>query len=273
MRRLAIFGWISLVGVVFLSAAVLAAAPAYALPPRPTNTPPPADKLGGRLVLQTYGAPAAAWTGVQWLDALGQWQAVPGWQGTLDEAGRVEWYVAPPEGGQETFRWVVWAKRGGAVWAMSGRFALPASGDLKIVTLPEPTATPPAAGAAAAYRLFETFVLASQGVRYQQRAAGCDGAALGGRLIDPRGNPWQGAALRIWLMTPSGQLRSVLTGAAPARYPWEFEFLLPAPLETGTYQVQVRTPDKQALSLKAAVEMQAGCERNLGWVVFQATGR
>jgi hypothetical protein len=78
--------------------------------------------------LDAPGAPAAAWTVVQWQDALGGWHDVEGWQGDLDEGQQKVWWVLEKDFGTGPFRWVVLARRGGPIWKLSAAFTLPAGG-------------------------------------------------------------------------------------------------------------------------------------------------
>jgi len=130
-------------------AAALTPAPAAALPPRPprptaTPTATPAAPAAGRtllvlaLTLQPAASPTAwqtLWTGVQWQDAQGDWHDVEGWQGALDEAargvGKKTWVVADGHLGSGPYRWLVYARPGGEIIAISRPFHLPAAaGDI-----------------------------------------------------------------------------------------------------------------------------------------------
>jgi hypothetical protein len=82
------------------------------------------------ITLYTRGAPAGAWANVQWLDTLGQWQNVTGWQGPLEvvpgsNVSYKQWGVMPKDYGRGPFRWVVTTHQAGAVWATSPQFHLP----------------------------------------------------------------------------------------------------------------------------------------------------
>jgi hypothetical protein len=130
-----------------------AAMPAPAPPATPPAQPPAAtavfasDELACRplfcgfslLTARTRGAPAGAWIGVQWLDTLGTWQDVEGWQGNLDMpvAGLPfkQWVVLPEQYGRGPFRWVVYTQPGGSIWATSPNFQLPADGIELTVTI------------------------------------------------------------------------------------------------------------------------------------------
>jgi len=75
--------------------------------------------------LQAPGAPASAWTVVQWGDPLGGWHDVEGWRGDLDEGQQKVWWVLSKDYNTGPFRWVVYAKRDGPVWSISPAFTLP----------------------------------------------------------------------------------------------------------------------------------------------------
>ena len=103
-----------------------------ALPPRP---PLPSGGDGGgdsdwqvetNIELRMPGAPAGAWTVVQWQDSDGGWHDVEGWCGMLDSGGMKRWWVAPKDSGTGPFRWVVTGQPGGAQLAVSDPFTLPA---------------------------------------------------------------------------------------------------------------------------------------------------
>jgi LysM repeat protein len=94
----------------------------------------------GEIRLAAAGAPATAWTTVEWQDGRGQWHAVTGWQGELDSTGQLTWWVADTElGSRGLYRWVVYESRGGSLWATSGVFRLPAAaGEMVRVDLSAP---------------------------------------------------------------------------------------------------------------------------------------
>jgi LysM repeat protein len=114
----------------------------------PTDIPTsvPAASSGqsqlGEIRLTAAGAPALAWTTIEWQDGRGQWHAVTGWQGELDNTGQLTWWVADTElGSRGLYRWVVYESRGGSVWATSGVFRLPAAaGEMVRVVLSAPAA-------------------------------------------------------------------------------------------------------------------------------------
>jgi hypothetical protein len=72
------------------------------------------------------------WTAVEWQDPEGNWHAVAGWQGTLDEVGvedgavvgRKTWWVDEGNLGAGPFRWVV--RHQGEELGVSDPFSLPA---------------------------------------------------------------------------------------------------------------------------------------------------
>jgi hypothetical protein len=105
------------------------------LPPRPTpesapttGTAPP-KLAGGWIELRAQGAPAGAWSVVQWQDSAGAWQNVESWSGGFDTvengAGKKTWSVDQWIFGAGPFRWVVYDKRGGTTLATSALFTLP----------------------------------------------------------------------------------------------------------------------------------------------------
>lgn len=132
--------------------AALSATPAAAVPPRPTMPPPTAlptcqprvtPRPGRTLIVLLYALPPellppgwqTLWTGVQWQDGLGAWHDVEGWRGHLDEevrgVGKKTWVVADGHLGHGPFRWLVYARQGGEVVAVSRSFYLPsAAGDI-----------------------------------------------------------------------------------------------------------------------------------------------
>lgn len=80
----------------------------------------------GTILLVVSGAPAKAWTVMQWQDGLGGWHDVDGWRGDLDD-GQKMWAVLEANFGQGPFRWVIYEKRDGKVWKTSESFFLPKS--------------------------------------------------------------------------------------------------------------------------------------------------
>lgn len=139
-----------------LGASATASADGFALadlPPRPTAVPTstplpsptpssPPEPEGATLALHAafpegwdFGVVdwRAPWTAVQWQDAVGDWHTVEGWQGSFDHVlpegdryfGLKTWWVAPRDLGTGTFRWVVYAERGGAPLVTSDPFTLP----------------------------------------------------------------------------------------------------------------------------------------------------
>jgi len=100
-------------------------------PPRtplaPTATPDGGPAVGA-IRLEAGGAPATAWTVVQWQDALGGWHDVEGWQGELDEGQAKVWWVLEKDFGTGPFRWVVLTRKGGTAWKASAAFDLPGGG-------------------------------------------------------------------------------------------------------------------------------------------------
>lgn len=167
------------------------------------------------IVLAAPGAPSQAWTAVQWQTGQGQWLTVTGWQGTLDADGRKTWRVAPAAFGAGPFRWVVYAQPGGAVWATSPVFNLPAAAGLTVLVTAQPASSEKAgwtvtSGAAA-----------PAGVQFSlQAAAAPAGAWTGVQWQDGRGQwqdvtGWQGlleAGRKTWWAAAEG------LGAGPFRW-------------------------------------------------------
>ncbi len=125
---LLVVGWMS-------SPVVVTADP---LPPRPTLTPRPGptpQAMGGSaregyIELDVPTRQITLWTVVEWQDGLGDWHAVEGWQGTLDEInsagiGRKVWWVSGSDMGKKLFRWQVYQSRNGQLLVTSGLFELP----------------------------------------------------------------------------------------------------------------------------------------------------
>jgi hypothetical protein len=97
-------------------------------------------------------APASAWVSVQWLDPLGIWHDVEGWQGNIDIAPGSnvpfkQWSVFVNQYNQGPFRWVVYTERGGEVWGVSPDFMLPKWGGLTFTSFLSPAPNPNPAGA------------------------------------------------------------------------------------------------------------------------------
>ncbi len=108
------------------------------LPPRPTLTPHPSltpQAMGGSgregyIELDVPTHQIALWTVVEWQDNFGNWHAVEGWQGTLDEInsagiGRKVWWVSGSDMGKKLFRWQVYQSRNGQLLVTSHPFELP----------------------------------------------------------------------------------------------------------------------------------------------------
>jgi hypothetical protein len=122
--------------------------PVQALPPRPTV---PADSeedpasLGAQIQLKAQFPDDWSWqtvhwqdlwTVVQWQDALGEWHAVEGWQGSLDTikigkdgtvVGLKTWWLGYENLGQGPVRWQVFESHGGQLLTSSDTFHLPAA--------------------------------------------------------------------------------------------------------------------------------------------------
>ena len=131
--------------VVLLTAVALTPAPVAAgLPPRPddpTPTPEPTlpdtiDNSGGVIILHVASPPTGLQTIVQWQDGLGEWHDVTGWQGTLNAANFIAWWVAPEHLGKGPFRWVVSNEE---IWEASDPFNTPGAGSTShlFIALPQ----------------------------------------------------------------------------------------------------------------------------------------
>lgn len=118
-------------GLLLISAVLIglgsAQAAPLALPPRPTAVPtlPTNGSAGGTIVLRVVAPTPDLWTTVEWQDTVGSWHQVDGWQGTLESDGTKTWWVAQTDRGKGPFRWVVYDRLGGKVWAVSASFYLP----------------------------------------------------------------------------------------------------------------------------------------------------
>jgi hypothetical protein len=108
-----------------------------------------------KITLLAPGAPASAWTEVEWLDPSGAWQEVAGWQGALETLDGSttplkQWTVYPENYGQGPFRWVVYTQMDGAVWGTSENFNLPVTDNINLrITVEQqalPSPTPSATG-------------------------------------------------------------------------------------------------------------------------------
>jgi hypothetical protein len=121
-----------------------------ALPPRPpTPTPtPPAQSPTVMAAIELRVQLGSKWswgtmtwqdlrTVVQWQDRLGDWHAVDGWRGALDEfiggEGRQVWWVAEKDFGSGPFRWAVTDGRSDQPVAVSRSFNLPARSNEKVI--------------------------------------------------------------------------------------------------------------------------------------------
>jgi hypothetical protein len=124
-------------------------------PPTPTQPPPetptqtaPAQFPAGMasIELQVRFGSKGAWgtmtwqdlqTVVQWQDKLGDWHAVDGWRGALDEfvngEGYKVWWVAEDDFDGGPFRWVVTDGQSDQPMAVSHSFSLPARSNEKVI--------------------------------------------------------------------------------------------------------------------------------------------
>lgn len=91
--------------------------------PTPSITPVAVASAAGAYI-ELHTSPNV-WTIVQWQDGLGAWHTVDGWQGSADELGHVQWWVAPAQFGLGSFRWVIFDKPDGTVLTVSQLFHLP----------------------------------------------------------------------------------------------------------------------------------------------------
>ncbi len=92
----------------------------------PTPVPAPAQPESlSAIRLRAETAPAAAWTVMQWQDALGGWHDVDGWRGEFDPDGYKTWWFPHQHFGTGPFRWQVFASKSGALWGVSAPFYLP----------------------------------------------------------------------------------------------------------------------------------------------------
>lgn len=110
-----------LIGAVHAAGVGPAARPTLAIP----TFVVPVSEATGAIQLQAPGAPATAWTVVQWQDGFGAWHTVEGWRGGFDADGYKTWWFPAQHFGSGPFRWVVYTKRDGAVWGVSEPFRLP----------------------------------------------------------------------------------------------------------------------------------------------------
>lgn len=154
--HLSVFSMGILVTLLALVLPAFAQAAPSALPPRPpTFTPvpvatpaptslPPAQfptVIASIELRVRFGSKGMAWrdlrTVVQWQDKSGDWHAVDGWRGALDEfvggEGRQVWWVAENDFGSGPFRWAVTDGQSGQPIAVSNSFSLPARRNEKVI--------------------------------------------------------------------------------------------------------------------------------------------
>ncbi len=108
-------------------------------PPVFTATPEPTRVSLSAIRLSGAGAPATAWTVMQWQDGLGGWHDVEGWRGEFDPDGFKTWRFPEQHFGTGPFRWQVFDRRGGDLWGVSQPFRLPDGRDQML----DLTITPP----------------------------------------------------------------------------------------------------------------------------------
>ncbi len=142
---------VSLVCVACVGLAIFSSLPsrpgiAMALPPRSTVPPEggAAHAQVGTIAVAAPDAPLTAWVGVQWLDPLGVWHDVESWSGEFKEGWAVRW-VVEDDFGDGPFRWVIYERQGGQLWATSPSFYFPHYGGEWVwstVATVTPTSTP-----------------------------------------------------------------------------------------------------------------------------------
>ncbi len=108
--------------------------------PCPTATPRPTLPPGAYIELHLSPADPSLWTQVEWLDGLGHWHRVDGWQGPIDYAkgaiGIKRWWLATDLFGRGPFRWAILTTPEGEYIATSQPFTLPSGvGITTIVSL------------------------------------------------------------------------------------------------------------------------------------------
>jgi LysM repeat protein len=174
--------------------------------PGPSPTP-----TGATIALAVVGAPAGAWTDVQWQDGLGQWHDVNGWQAALDPTGQRLWWVGNSMLGQNgLFRWVVTLGQGGPVWATSLVFHLPATPgyvawqNIYGPDTPSAPVIPPAATA--------TLPPVNSGVTLPTGPAGAS-SSPGGTYVVQAGDTLYGIALRFQTTVGALLAQNGLTGS------------------------------------------------------------
>ena len=115
-----------------------------------TQAAKPNPKVGAIAVRSS--APPLAWAGVEWQDGFGKWHAVETWPGPLDEEGRTVRWVREEHFGLGPFRWVIYERKGGAIWGTSAPFYMPLAGGewVESAVTALPTATPTATSKPAA---------------------------------------------------------------------------------------------------------------------------
>lgn len=107
------------------------------LPPRPdepeTPVAPPQVEEGATIVLHASMPPADLHTMVQWQHPDGTWYTVEGWQGTLNDANLIAWWVAPNDLKTGPYRWV--GMSNGEVVVTSDEFMTPSAGQKKVISV------------------------------------------------------------------------------------------------------------------------------------------
>lgn len=239
-----------LAGLAWASQALPAA---QAMPPRPP-TPPPT----GLLSLQAVQPPAGAWAGVEWQTAAGAWLPVAGWQGALSADGRQQWRALSDQANTGPYRWTIYTRAGGAVWARSASFDLPDLG--KEVHLTVSAQAQPAAAGGTAY------VLAHEPA-YSAGSLRCGLVRVAGQF-QPAESVLGRGAVRVRILTPANGPVYVIPAQTTA--PGSFSVVLPRPLAAGAYEVQVFRLNGQPASAPVSLDVRADCSRNLIGLAFAA---
>ncbi len=97
--------------------------------PIPTATPTPTPLPGAYIELHLRPPSSTLWLQVEWLDGLGHWHRVDGWQGTIDRVeeavGIKRWWLPRDLFGLGPFRWAVLEAPDGDYITVSSPFTLP----------------------------------------------------------------------------------------------------------------------------------------------------
>lgn len=79
----------------------------------------------GWIELYTIPFQPGIWTVVQWLDGAGNWNDVPGWQGTYNYPDHIAWAVEQNNFQKGPFRWAIYQEKNGSLLTVSQSFYLP----------------------------------------------------------------------------------------------------------------------------------------------------